>query len=293
MIRRLLVAQNHAVSAVIGVILMVSITAAVSGTMYAYVNGAIDVDTDSALQKIYAAQVQEGKVTIIKSGNAEWQELYLMAGGKKLVFMGKNGMVLAGESISFKDVIEDNGYLLKQGGTTPVSLVDKKSGNLIYQGNLKGTIDDPLPPPEEKDGEENTPPTFMGEFSPGDSEVGVVTPVELSVGVIDGDGDALTVTFYEAGTDEIIGQYVGVSSGETVSNNWEGLERSESYFWYVIVDDGTDSSQSDTMSFITSEYSYAMEGQEGEQEQGQDGGMAEVMGGGSSLGEPTIPRPFH
>ncbi len=75
------------------------------------------------------------------------------------------------------------------------------------------------------------------------------TDPELKVLVNDPDGDELTVRFYDASNDELIGEVEGVESGSTVRMGWDGLSTRRDYEWYVEVDDGMYVTTSDTWSF--------------------------------------------
>ena len=84
----------------------------------------------------------------------------------------------------------------------------------------------------------NDPPDVPGNPSPSDGATGVSTSPTLSVDVSDPNGDSMTVTFYDASDDSVIGTDVGVSSGGSASVVWSGLGYSTVYSWYVVADDG-------------------------------------------------------
>lgn len=73
----------------------------------------------------------------------------------------------------------------------------------------------------------------------------------LSVEVSDPNGDELTVTFYNATDDSIIGTDVVSGGHGNALITWSSLSKNTEYDWYVIVDDGIDSRESSTWSFIT------------------------------------------
>ncbi len=87
--------------------------------------------------------------------------------------------------------------------------------------------------------------------SPADGSTGVSLDPQLSVDVSDPDGDTLDVTFYDASDNSIIDTASGVSSGGTATGTWFGLNEGTTYEWYVIVDDGGDTTQSTTWNFTT------------------------------------------
>lgn len=103
-----------------------------------------------------------------------------------------------------------------------------------------------------QDGDSNTPPNAPTNPNPADSATDVSTSPSLSVDVSDSDGDAMDVTFYDAGDDSVIGTDSGISNGGTASVSWSGLSYSTSYSWYAIASDGVVSGDaSSTWSFTT------------------------------------------
>ncbi len=63
----------------------------------------------------------------------------------------------------------------------------------------------------------------------------------------------MDVTFHDASDDSIIGTVEDVSHGERADTMGEDLELDTTYQWYVIADDGTETAQSETWSFITAD----------------------------------------
>ena len=66
------------------------------------------------------------------------------------------------------------------------------------------------------------------------------------------DYDAASVCFYSSEDDQLIGCVDNVSSGTSASVAWTGLSDDDTYGWYAVVDDGTESRTSETWSFSTS-----------------------------------------
>ncbi len=98
---------------------------------------------------------------------------------------------------------------------------------------------------------ENKPPEVPSDPFPADGAIDVgITPV-LSVYVSDPDGDAMDVTFFDASDDSVIGTDTDVESGSQASVTWAGLSLDTTYGWYVIADDGIDTTSSPTWSFTT------------------------------------------
>jgi hypothetical protein len=99
---------------------------------------------------------------------------------------------------------------------------------------------------------EPTPPTAPSSPSPADDATNITIPVTLSVLVSDPNGDAMTVTFYDASDDSVIGTAVDVASGSQVSVSWTGLELGTQYSWYATAcDAGALCTTSATWSFTT------------------------------------------
>src|SRR6056297_2032664 len=89
--------------------------------------------------------------------------------------------------------------------------------------------------------------------SPADSSTGVSQDPTLSVDVKDKDGDALDVSFYDASDDSLIGStsIAATTSTSTASTSWNNLSASTTYSWYVVADDGSATTSSNTWSFTT------------------------------------------
>jgi len=86
-------------------------------------------------------------------------------------------------------------------------------------------------------------------------KTGVGINPALKVTATDSEGDTMTVTFYDASDDSIIGTDSGVSSGSTASVTWSGRDYLTTYSWYAIANDGQDSPQSSTWTFTTKDES--------------------------------------
>ena len=97
----------------------------------------------------------------------------------------------------------------------------------------------------------NSAPDMPHTPSPENDTTGVYQPVTLSVAVSDIDDDAMTVTFFDASDNSVIGTDAGVPSGSRAEVGWSGLADDTTYSWYAQADDGEDSTQSDTWSFTT------------------------------------------
>jgi hypothetical protein len=96
----------------------------------------------------------------------------------------------------------------------------------------------------------NDPPNAPINPVPNDGASGLVPPdVTLSIDVSDPNLDNMDVSFYDASDDSLIGTAIGVPSGDTCALVWEGLECGQTYSWYVIADDGEETTQSDTFTF--------------------------------------------
>ncbi|MFX0205166.1 MAG: C25 family cysteine peptidase [Candidatus Hodarchaeota archaeon] len=96
----------------------------------------------------------------------------------------------------------------------------------------------------------NRPPIKPSVPDPEDTAINVDINPTLSVSVSDPNGDAMTVTFYDA-SNNVIGIDAGVASGTRATTVWSGLSYDTPYTWYVIADDGEDTATSDSWSFNT------------------------------------------
>jgi len=84
----------------------------------------------------------------------------------------------------------------------------------------------------------NTPPREPDLPSPEHGATGVSLPVTLSVRVRDIDNDPMTVTFFDASDDSVIGTATGVASGSRAEVAWPGLDAGVTCNWYVKAHDG-------------------------------------------------------
>lgn len=75
----------------------------------------------------------------------------------------------------------------------------------------------------------------------------------LQVQINDADGDTVTVTFYNASNDNIIGTDTVAGNG-TATVTWHNLSYYTTYSWYIVADDGTDTTTSPTWSFYFTKY---------------------------------------
>ncbi len=86
---------------------------------------------------------------------------------------------------------------------------------------------------------------------PEDGATYVSLSPELSVEVSHPLDYDMTVSFYDAFTDSLIGTDYGVTSGSRASVEWTDLNVGTRYHWYAVADDGTWTTQSDTWEFTT------------------------------------------
>lgn len=97
----------------------------------------------------------------------------------------------------------------------------------------------------------NNPPNKPINPSPEDGAEDVDINPTLSVDVTDPDGNVLTVYFYNASDDSLIGTDENVNSGATASVDWVNLDYNTEYTWYAIANDSMYENKSDTWSFTT------------------------------------------
>jgi subtilisin family serine protease len=97
----------------------------------------------------------------------------------------------------------------------------------------------------------NTAPNAPTNPLPADDATGVSVNPILSVDVFDPDGNTMDVSFYDDSDDSLIGIHSGISGSGTASITWSSLSEGTIYSWYVVVDDGIDTTTSQTWSFTT------------------------------------------
>ena len=96
----------------------------------------------------------------------------------------------------------------------------------------------------------NLPPTASLN-SPDDNGTNISIPPTLNVTVTDPNANAMNITFYNQ-SDSILCANLSIVSGLDVYCLWPDLSTNTTYFWYVIVTDGTFPVTSDTWNFTTS-----------------------------------------
>jgi|GEM_PF-1585750 len=135
------------------------------------------------------------------------------------------------------------------------NILDNNAENIGLDANFvgNGLLDAEAAVNAAGGGSTNTAPDAPTNPSPGDGAIGVSTSPTLSVYVSDADGDSMDVSFYDASDDSLIGTDTGVASGGTASVTWSGLSYSTTYSWYAVASDGSDTTQSSTWSFSTTE----------------------------------------
>jgi hypothetical protein len=97
----------------------------------------------------------------------------------------------------------------------------------------------------------NTPPNKPSNPIPSDGATDVYTNPTLSVIVNDPNSETMTVTFYNASNNNLIGTNNNVASGTRAYIIWNYLSKNTTYSWYAVADDGKDSNQSEIWTFST------------------------------------------
>ena len=98
---RKFVEGKEAVSAVIGVILMVAITVAIAATVYVYVSGMLTTGTTKAPDISFTQNNVAKQLTVssISASNIPWTDLTITASAGTVTYM-TSGMVKTGQSIN-------------------------------------------------------------------------------------------------------------------------------------------------------------------------------------------------
>ncbi len=97
----------------------------------------------------------------------------------------------------------------------------------------------------------NSAPDAPSNPSPEDGAMDVNTSPILYVSVSDSDGDTMTVTFYDASDDSVIGSNSGVADGDRAQVAWSGLALDTEYTWYAVANDSQAETTSAQWSFTT------------------------------------------
>jgi len=87
--------------------------------------------------------------------------------------------------------------------------------------------------------------------TPNDGATGIGDDPTLSVDISDADGDTVTVTFYNASDDSLIGEDIVTGGSGTASVTWSGVTSDMVCQWYVYADDGKGATQSAKWTFST------------------------------------------
>jgi FlaG/FlaF family flagellin (archaellin) len=137
--RKFKIDEDDAVSAVIGVILMVAITVAIAATVYVYVSGMIGTSPQSAPELQLVKNDVQGKLTIAKAdpGNLEWGDftivpdstvtnLTLNAGGNKYYYETGTGW-----STGFSDTEVNAGDYFNLTGTGSIAIRHEATNTLL------------------------------------------------------------------------------------------------------------------------------------------------------------------
>lgn len=86
--------------------------------------------------------------------------------------------------------------------------------------------------------------------SPVDAATNIELTMSLKVDISDSEGQDITVYFYDD-SNTLLGQKMVSGGSGSASVNWNGLDYSTTYSWYVKASDGLDSTTSPTWSFTT------------------------------------------
>ncbi|MFX1297243.1 MAG: C25 family cysteine peptidase [Promethearchaeota archaeon] len=143
--------------------------------------------------------------------------------------------------------------LLKNNMSAGEALYTAKSsgGSGLYSGSWMNKMDFNLYGDPQLNYWGSNQPNAPTNPSPANETTWVNNNPTLSVDVSDPDGDSMTVVFYNASNNNLIGYDSNVTNGGTASVTWSGLYGNQTYSWYVIVGDGQLIKQSLNWSFST------------------------------------------
>lgn len=97
----------------------------------------------------------------------------------------------------------------------------------------------------------NNPPNTPINPTPANNSENIALNPTISVYVTDPDGDTMTVSFYNALNDNLIGSSIIAEHASTASNTWTELAYNETYSWYAVSNDSQYETKSDVFSFKT------------------------------------------
>ncbi len=164
---------------------------------------------------------------------------------------GYSNLVLNQEGINWvnKDGVTKLAIRTSRDIETPANSVDSFSTQTIHNVLCISDIDSDFSPKLVlKYGKVPDMPEIV---NPTDDEENVDVDVELNVRVSDPDGNSMTVGFYDASNNRLIGVDRTVSNNDVASVVWHGLDYETSYEWYAVADDHSSTTQSATWSFTT------------------------------------------
>ncbi len=98
----------------------------------------------------------------------------------------------------------------------------------------------------------NHPPNKPINPTPENNSADIGLGSQLSVYVTDPDNDMLTVSFYNASNDQLIGS-VDIQSGNDAMVQWNNLGFNNIYYWYAVANDSQYETKSDVFNFKTIE----------------------------------------
>jgi len=120
------IGEEEAVSAVIGVILMVAITVAIAATVYVYVSGMIGTSPESAPEIQFVKDDVNNKLTVAKAepGNLNWGDLDITFTSGKYVWLysGGNSYNLSNNPDLSSVAVEAGDYLYYINGTCTITI---------------------------------------------------------------------------------------------------------------------------------------------------------------------------
>jgi len=136
--------NDSAVSVVIGVILMVSVTVTIGATVFAYTSQSMQFTSTAVEQKSFSVDPSSGEFTVLE-GKDNTNDVFEIQAGGYTITSSYSVSLKAGTTVSIPAILVANGYQRTASGTSMVVITNTKTNKEIVKFSMSGTV----VPPEE------------------------------------------------------------------------------------------------------------------------------------------------